>query len=84
MCGAGVLSAGLCRRLVVEGPWIHRSIYLAQLSIEMCVTNPLLCLPFTRDYFITCPVIDMARHWARRAQGNVFMYHVPESYGHGR
>nr|XP_019579661.1 PREDICTED: thyroglobulin [Rhinolophus sinicus] len=37
----------------------------------------------TRDYFITCPVIDMARHWARRAQGNVYMYHAPESYGHG-
>ncbi|KAJ8784965.1 hypothetical protein J1605_007521 [Eschrichtius robustus] len=37
-----------------------------------------------RDYFIICPVIDMARHWARRAQGNVFMYHTPESYGHSR
>ncbi|XP_066120712.1 thyroglobulin [Saccopteryx bilineata] len=37
----------------------------------------------TRDYFITCPVIDMASHWARRARGKVFMYHAPESYGHG-
>ncbi|XP_014400466.1 PREDICTED: thyroglobulin [Myotis brandtii] len=37
----------------------------------------------TRDYFITCPVIDMARHWARRARGNVFLYHAPQSYGHG-
>lgn len=82
-CGAGVLSAGLCRCLVAEGPLIQRGIYLAHLSIEMRVTNPFLC-PFTRDYFITCPVIDMARHWARRAQGNVFMYHVPESYSHGR
>uniref|UniRef100_A0A8I3RWH6 Thyroglobulin n=1 Tax=Canis lupus familiaris TaxID=9615 RepID=A0A8I3RWH6_CANLF len=36
----------------------------------------------TRDYFITCPVIDMASHWARRARGNVFMYHAPESYDH--
>nr|XP_045751528.2 thyroglobulin-like [Mirounga angustirostris] len=36
----------------------------------------------TRDYFITCPVIDMASHWARRARGNVFMYHAPKSYGH--
>ncbi|KAK2502695.1 hypothetical protein MC885_021712 [Smutsia gigantea] len=35
-----------------------------------------------RDYFITCPVINMANHWARRARGNVFMYHVPKSYGH--
>ncbi|XP_059528341.1 thyroglobulin [Myotis daubentonii] len=37
----------------------------------------------TRDYFIICPVIDMARHWARRARGNVFLYHAPQSYGHG-
>ncbi|XP_048214590.1 thyroglobulin [Perognathus longimembris pacificus] len=36
----------------------------------------------TRDYFITCPIIDMARLWARSTRGNVFMYHVPESYGH--
>ncbi|XP_037369130.1 thyroglobulin [Talpa occidentalis] len=36
----------------------------------------------TRDYFITCPVIDMAAHWARGARGNVFLYHAPESYGH--
>ncbi|XP_060058359.1 thyroglobulin [Erinaceus europaeus] len=36
----------------------------------------------TRDYFITCPVIDMASHWARRAGGSVFMYYAPESYGH--
>ncbi|XP_003792914.1 thyroglobulin [Otolemur garnettii] len=36
----------------------------------------------TRDYFITCPVIDMASAWARRAQGNVFMYHAPKTYGH--
>ncbi|XP_054446492.1 thyroglobulin [Pteronotus mesoamericanus] len=37
----------------------------------------------TRDYFITCPVIDMASHWARTARGNVFLYHAPESYGRG-
>ncbi|XP_063565590.1 thyroglobulin isoform X5 [Gorilla gorilla gorilla] len=37
----------------------------------------------TRDYFIICPIIDMASAWAKRARGNVFMYHVPESYGHG-
>lgn len=36
----------------------------------------------TRDYFIICPVIDMASHWARTARGNVFMYHAPESYSH--
>ncbi|XP_037658919.1 thyroglobulin isoform X3 [Choloepus didactylus] len=35
----------------------------------------------TRDYFITCPVIAMASHWARRARGNVFMYHAPQSSG---
>ncbi|XP_028389694.1 thyroglobulin [Phyllostomus discolor] len=37
----------------------------------------------TRDYFITCPVIDTASLWARTARGNVFMYHAPESYGRG-
>nr|KAF6426936.1 thyroglobulin [Molossus molossus] len=36
----------------------------------------------TRDYFITCPVIDLASRWAARARGNVFMYHAPQSYGH--
>ncbi|KFP92185.1 Thyroglobulin, partial [Apaloderma vittatum] len=33
----------------------------------------------TRDQFITCPIIDMASHWAAASRGNVFMYHVPES-----
>lgn len=37
----------------------------------------------TRDYFIICPMVNMAGLWARRTRGNVFMYHVPESYGHG-
>ncbi|XP_051015534.1 thyroglobulin isoform X2 [Acomys russatus] len=37
----------------------------------------------TRDYFIICPMVNMASLWARRTHGNVFMYHVPESYGHG-
>ncbi|XP_032109835.1 thyroglobulin isoform X2 [Sapajus apella] len=37
----------------------------------------------TRDYFITCPIIDMASAWAKRTRGNVFMYHAPKSYGHG-
>ncbi|XP_006155589.1 thyroglobulin [Tupaia chinensis] len=37
----------------------------------------------TRDYFITCPVIDMASLWSQTARGNVFMYHAPENYGHG-
>ncbi|XP_042555885.1 thyroglobulin isoform X1 [Dipodomys spectabilis] len=36
----------------------------------------------TRDYFITCPIIDMASLWARSTRGNVFLYHAPESYGH--
>uniref|UniRef100_A0A803TPJ8 Thyroglobulin n=1 Tax=Anolis carolinensis TaxID=28377 RepID=A0A803TPJ8_ANOCA len=35
----------------------------------------------TRDHFIICPTIDMARHWADQDRGNVFMYHVPESHG---
>ncbi|XP_010077682.1 PREDICTED: thyroglobulin-like, partial [Pterocles gutturalis] len=33
----------------------------------------------TRDQFITCPVINMASHWAAASRGNVFIYHVPES-----
>ncbi|NXF03730.1 THYG protein, partial [Smithornis capensis] len=33
----------------------------------------------TRDQFITCPIINMANYWAAASQGNVFMYHVPES-----
>uniref|UniRef100_A0A8C6QLL9 Carboxylesterase type B domain-containing protein n=1 Tax=Nannospalax galili TaxID=1026970 RepID=A0A8C6QLL9_NANGA len=36
----------------------------------------------TRDYFIICPIINMARFWARRTRGSIFMYHTPESYGH--
>ncbi|XP_032037054.1 thyroglobulin [Aythya fuligula] len=36
----------------------------------------------TRDQFITCPIINMANHWAANSRGNVFMYHVPESKGH--
>ncbi|TRZ16835.1 hypothetical protein HGM15179_010262 [Zosterops borbonicus] len=37
----------------------------------------------TRDQFITCPIINMASHWAAASQGNVFMYHVPESSSQG-
>ncbi|XP_048452133.1 thyroglobulin [Rhincodon typus] len=33
----------------------------------------------TRDYFIICPVVKMAAHWANRTRANIFMYHVPES-----
>ncbi|XP_056186796.1 thyroglobulin [Falco biarmicus] len=33
----------------------------------------------TRDQFITCPIINMASHWAAASRGNVFMYHVPEN-----
>ncbi|XP_061467862.1 thyroglobulin [Rhineura floridana] len=33
----------------------------------------------TRDQFIICPTIAMARHWASNDRGKVFMYHVPES-----
>ncbi|XP_010283145.1 PREDICTED: thyroglobulin, partial [Phaethon lepturus] len=36
----------------------------------------------TRDQFITCPIINMASHWAAASRGNVFMYHVPENEGH--
>ncbi|XP_041527872.1 thyroglobulin isoform X1 [Microtus oregoni] len=37
----------------------------------------------TRDYFIICPMINMASLWAKRTPGNVFMYHMPQSYSHG-
>ncbi|NWU90334.1 THYG protein, partial [Upupa epops] len=37
----------------------------------------------TRDQFITCPIINMASHWAAASRGNVFMYHVPESSSQG-
>uniref|UniRef100_A0A670Y915 Carboxylesterase type B domain-containing protein n=1 Tax=Pseudonaja textilis TaxID=8673 RepID=A0A670Y915_PSETE len=33
----------------------------------------------TRDYFIICPTIDMAKEWANSKRGNIFMYHVPDS-----
>ncbi|XP_060099091.1 thyroglobulin [Heteronotia binoei] len=33
----------------------------------------------TRDHFIICPTIEMAKRWAGSGRGNVFMYHVPES-----
>ncbi|XP_074058234.1 thyroglobulin [Macrotis lagotis] len=34
----------------------------------------------TRDYFISCPIIDMANHWASKTRGNIYMYYVPETY----
>ncbi|XP_077789747.1 thyroglobulin, partial [Podarcis muralis] len=33
----------------------------------------------TRDQFIICPTLDMARHWAGNGRGQVFMYHVPDT-----
>uniref|UniRef100_A0A8C4SR34 Thyroglobulin n=1 Tax=Erpetoichthys calabaricus TaxID=27687 RepID=A0A8C4SR34_ERPCA len=33
----------------------------------------------TRDYFILCPTIQMAKFWTEKTRANVFMYHVPES-----
>ncbi|XP_067833083.1 thyroglobulin [Heptranchias perlo] len=33
----------------------------------------------TRDYFIICPVVKMAAHWANSTRANVFKYHVPGS-----
>uniref|UniRef100_A0A8C5RDU2 Carboxylesterase type B domain-containing protein n=1 Tax=Laticauda laticaudata TaxID=8630 RepID=A0A8C5RDU2_LATLA len=33
----------------------------------------------TRDHFIICPTIDMAKEWANNKRGNIFMYHVPDS-----
>lgn len=70
--------------LVAQGPSPGRDLYPALLSIELGMARHPLCLPLTRDYFIICPVIDMASHWARTVRGNVFMYHAPESYSHSR
>ncbi|KAJ8288175.1 hypothetical protein COCON_G00008340 [Conger conger] len=32
----------------------------------------------TRDFFIICPAVRMARFWAAQSRSNVFMYHLPE------
>ncbi|XP_023392989.1 thyroglobulin-like [Pteropus vampyrus] len=75
-------------RPVLTGAWWPRDPLLVEAFTrhscpQSCVTSPLpLCPPFARDYFITCPVIDMANQWARETRGSVFMYHAPESYGH--
>ncbi|NP_001316486.1 thyroglobulin [Xenopus tropicalis] len=33
----------------------------------------------TRDHFIACPVIKMAKHWAENSKGNIYLYHVPDT-----
>ncbi|XP_029443068.1 thyroglobulin [Rhinatrema bivittatum] len=33
----------------------------------------------TRDHFIICPVVNMAKHWAENSKRGTFMYYVPES-----
>nr|XP_033789281.1 thyroglobulin-like [Geotrypetes seraphini] len=33
----------------------------------------------TRDHFIICPVVNMAKYWAGNSKGNTFMYYVPDS-----
>uniref|UniRef100_A0A3B4GGZ1 Thyroglobulin n=1 Tax=Pundamilia nyererei TaxID=303518 RepID=A0A3B4GGZ1_9CICH len=37
----------------------------------------------TRDLFIICPTLQMARHWAEN-RANVFLYHQPTSSAHDR
>ncbi|XP_077127845.1 thyroglobulin [Ranitomeya variabilis] len=37
----------------------------------------------TRDHFISCPVVQMARHWSENQKGNVYMYYVPETFSQG-
>ncbi|KAM8966804.1 thyroglobulin, partial [Pelodytes ibericus] len=34
----------------------------------------------TRDHFIACPAVSMAKHWAENSKGNVFMYYVPDDF----
>ncbi|XP_073533084.1 thyroglobulin [Phyllobates terribilis] len=37
----------------------------------------------TRDHFISCPVVQMARHWSENVKGGVYMYYVPETFSQG-
>ncbi|KAG8441600.1 hypothetical protein GDO86_010691, partial [Hymenochirus boettgeri] len=34
----------------------------------------------TRDHFIACPIVKMAKHWSKNSNGGVFMYHVPDTF----
>ncbi|KAM4687620.1 thyroglobulin [Discoglossus pictus] len=34
----------------------------------------------TRDHFIACPTVRMAKHWAENSNSNVYMYYVPETF----
>ncbi|CAH2285956.1 Hypothetical predicted protein [Pelobates cultripes] len=34
----------------------------------------------TRDHFIACPAVKMAKEWVANTTGSVFMYHVPEDF----
>ncbi|XP_044149630.1 thyroglobulin [Bufo gargarizans] len=37
----------------------------------------------TRDHFIACPVVRMAKYWSENGKGHVYMYHLPETYSQG-
>uniref|UniRef100_A0A8C5MZL6 Thyroglobulin n=1 Tax=Leptobrachium leishanense TaxID=445787 RepID=A0A8C5MZL6_9ANUR len=34
----------------------------------------------TRDHFIACPAVKMAKQWVENSKGDVFMYYVPEEF----
>uniref|UniRef100_A0A8B9L828 Thyroglobulin n=1 Tax=Astyanax mexicanus TaxID=7994 RepID=A0A8B9L828_ASTMX len=36
----------------------------------------------TRDYFITCPSVNMASFWASHTRSSVYMYHLPQDMAH--
>uniref|UniRef100_A0AAR2LP25 Carboxylesterase type B domain-containing protein n=1 Tax=Pygocentrus nattereri TaxID=42514 RepID=A0AAR2LP25_PYGNA len=36
----------------------------------------------TRDFFITCPSVDMASFWASHTRSSVYMYHLPDYMAH--
>ncbi|KAL7887493.1 hypothetical protein AOLI_G00052140 [Acnodon oligacanthus] len=35
-----------------------------------------------RDFFITCPSVDMASFWASHTRSSVYMYHLPDYMAH--
>ncbi|KAL7874233.1 hypothetical protein SRHO_G00052030 [Serrasalmus rhombeus] len=38
----------------------------------------------TRDFFITCPSVDMASFWASHTRSSVYMYHLPDYMAQSR
>lgn len=39
---------------------------------------------YHRDFFITCPSVEMASFWASSTRSAVYMYHLPQDMVHTR